>query len=62
MNDLESLYDLIDELLVIDVVEDAELGMHVRKWYERYNNPQSEDDEEWDNLMSEDLNLDGEWD
>ena len=29
-SDLENLYDLIDELLVIDVVTDEELGMHVR--------------------------------
>ena len=29
-SDLENLYDLIDELLVIDVVTDEELGMQGR--------------------------------
>ncbi len=53
-NDLESLYDLIDELLVIDIATDEELGMHVRNWYEKKNNPQ--DDVEW-----EDLDGDGDW-
>ena len=50
---LEDLYDLIDELLAIDTVTGAELGMHVRKWYEKENNPNS-DDEDWDNLMNDD--------
>jgi len=53
-NDLENLYDLIDELLVIDLVTDEELGMHVRNWYEKKNRPQ--DDVDW-----EDLNGDGDW-
>ena len=53
-DDLENLYDLIDELLMIDVVTDEELGMHVRVWYEKHNNPKN--DLEW-----EDLN-DDEWD
>ena len=55
---LEDLYDLIDELLTIDMVTDAELGMHVRKWYEKENNPNS-DDEDWDDLMND--NEGGQW-
>lgn len=50
-NDLENLYDLIDELLTIDVVTDTELGMHVRVWYEKINNPK--DDLEWEDLNDE---------
>jgi hypothetical protein len=53
-DNLEALYDLIDELLTIDLVTDAELGMHVRKWYERETNPNS-DDEDWNELMNEDI-------
>ena len=53
-DNLEALYDLIDELLTIDLVTDAELGMHVRKWYERETNPNS-DDEDWNELMDEDI-------
>jgi len=53
-DNLEALYDLIDELLTIDLVTDAELGMHVRKWYEKETNPNS-DDEDWNELMDEDI-------
>jgi len=53
-DDLENLYDLIDELLTIDVVTDGELGMHVRVWYEKINNPKN--DLEWEDLNDE------EWD
>ena len=53
-DNLEALYDLIDELLTIDLVTDAELGMHVKKWYERETNPNS-DDEDWNELMNEDI-------
>ena len=53
-DNLEALYDLIDELLTIDLVTDAELGMHVRKWYEKETNPNS-DDEDWNELMNEDI-------
>lgn len=53
---LEDLYDLIDELLTVDMVTDAELGMHVRKWYEKENNPTT--DEEWETLMGEEMDWD----
>ena len=53
-DNLEALYDLIDELLTIDLVTDAELGMHVRKWYERETSPNS-DDEDWNELMNKDI-------
>lgn len=59
---LEDLYDLIDELLTIDMVTDAELGMHVREWYEKENNPNledSDDDMDWSNL--EDNEFEGTW-
>jgi hypothetical protein len=57
---LEDLYDLIDELLNVDVVEDAELGMRVREWYEKQN---QNDDDEWEDLMSEEMDWgDDEWD
>jgi len=59
---LEDLYDLIDELLTIDMVTDAELGMHVRKWYEKENNPNhedSDDDMNWSSL--EDDEFEGTW-
>jgi len=57
---LEDLYDLIDELLNVDVVEDAELGMRVREWYEKQN---QSDDDEWEDLMSEEMDWgDDEWD
>ena len=59
-DDLESLYDLIDELLIIDVATDEELGMHVRKWHEKYNNPNS-DDEDWNELMGEEMEWDDDW-
>ena len=60
---LEDLYDLIDELLTVDMVTDAELGMHVRKWYEKENNPTT--DEAWETLMGEEMDWDDEdddWD
>ena len=60
-DNLEALYDLIDELLTIDLVTDAELGMHVRKWYEKENNPNN-DDEDWNELMNEDIQWDDDWD
>ncbi len=60
-DNLETLYDLIDELLTIDLVTDAELGMHVRKWYEKETNPNS-DDEDWNELMNEDIQWDDDWD
>ena len=53
-DNLETLYDLIDELLTIDLVIDAELGMHVRKWYEKETSSNS-DDEDWNELMNEDI-------
>jgi hypothetical protein len=57
---LEDLYDLIDELLTVDMVTDAELGMHVRKWYEKQN---QNDDDEWEDLMSEEMDWgDDDWD
>lgn len=57
---LEDLYDLIDELINVDVVEDAELGMRVREWYEKQN---QSDDDEWEDLMSEEMDWgDDEWD
>ena len=59
-DNLEALYDLVDELLTIDLVTDAELGMHVRKWYEKENNPNS-DDEDWDDLMGEEMEWDDDW-
>lgn len=60
MSNLENLYDLIDELITIDLVTDAELGMHVRKWYERETLP-NKDDEDWDELMNEDIHWDDDW-
>jgi hypothetical protein len=55
---LETLYDLIDELLTIDMVTDAELGMHVRKWYEKEN---QSDDEDWDDLMNDEGTWEDDW-
>ena len=53
--ELEDLYDLIDEMINVDMTEDAELGMRVREWYQKYNG-EDEDSLEWD-----DLTEDGEW-
>jgi len=53
---LESLYELIDELITMDMVEDAELGMRVREWYEVENGQIRTNSVEWD-----DLSEDGEW-
>lgn len=55
---LEDLYDLIDELINVDVVEDAELGMRVREWYEKQN---QSDDEDWDDLMNDEGTWDDDW-
>jgi len=55
MMELENLYDLVDEMINVDMAEDAELGMRVREWYQKYNNG-DEDNLEWD-----DLTEDGEW-
>ena len=56
---LEDLYDLIDEMINVDEVEDAEIGMRVRIWYQKYNNLNHDDfdfedlteDEEWSEFM-----------
>lgn len=61
---LEDLYDLIDEMINVDEAEDAEIGMRVRIWHQKYNNPNHDDfdfedlteDEEWSEFMV------GEWD
>jgi len=55
---LEDLYDLIDELINVDIVEDAELGMRVREWYEKQN---QSDDEDWDDLMNDEGTWDDDW-
>ena len=52
---LEDLYDLIDEMINVDMAEDTELGMRVREWHQKYNG-EDEDSLEWD-----DLTEDGEW-
>ncbi|MCP4802670.1 MAG: hypothetical protein GY891_07380 [Bacteroidetes bacterium] len=58
--ELENLYDLIDEMINVDMAEDTELGMRVREWYERQN---QSTDEEWDELMAEEMDWgDDEWD
>jgi hypothetical protein len=62
--ELEDLYDLIDEMINVDMAEDAEIGMRVRIWHQKYNNPNNDDfdfedlteDEEWSEFMV------GEWD
>lgn len=52
---LEDLYDLIDEMINVDMAEDAEIGMRVRMWHRDYNSPNSDD------LNWEDLSEDEEW-
>lgn len=46
---LEDLYDLIDEMINVDEAEDAELGMRVRIWHSKYNNP-NHDDFDWEDI------------
>jgi len=54
--ELENLFDLIDELINVDMVSDTELGMRVREWYEKHLIEEEDDDElEWGDI-------DGEWD
>lgn len=54
--ELENLFETIDEALIVDQVNDYELGRIVRKWYWRYKN-----EDEIENLDWEDLSEDGEW-
>lgn len=55
--ELENLFDLIDELINVDMASDTELGMRVREWYEKHLHETEEDDDELD--WGE---IDGEWD
>ena len=48
--EFEDLYNLIDEMVNVDVAEDCELGMRVREWYQKHN----EDNVEWGDLSDED--------
>ena len=56
--ELEDLYNLVDEMVNVDVAEDCELGMRVREWYQKYN----ADDLEFEDLGDEDMWFDNdEW-
>lgn len=54
--ELEDLYEVIDEALIVDQVNDYELGRIVRKWYWAYKNEDEVEDLDW-----EDLTEDEEW-
>jgi len=48
--EFEDLYNLVDEMVNVDVAEDCELGMRVREWYQKYN----EENVEWGDLSDDD--------
>ncbi len=54
--ELENLFETIDEALIVDQVNDYELGRIVRKWYWACKNEGEIEDLNW-----EDLTEDGEW-
>ena len=54
--ELENLFEIIDEALIVDQVNDYELGRIVRKWYWGYKNGSEVEDLDW-----EDLDEDDEW-
>ena len=48
--ELENLYDLIDEMINVDMAEDTEIGMRVREWYFKFNNQEMDDELNWEDL------------
>lgn len=51
--ELENLFETIDEALIVDQVNDYELGRIVRKWYWAYKNESEVEDLEWDDLTED---------
>ena len=51
--ELENLFETIDEALIVDQVNDYELGRIVRKWYWAYKNEGNIEDLNWEDLTEE---------